>query len=447
MEKEKHRRKKDVRQYIVLLAVLIAVFVFCGIHFLRSEEVRGYIRQSREEKLADAFLEEVRMREPEGESAAPDEESDVAVQTQTEAGEAETASGDIAPADRVDLDYTDDNYEVIDGVRYTPEYAAGKLDCVLEIPKIKMRRGVYTGTPAEIQHDLNIWMTTTAHAGYELGTTHYCIYGHNSPTQSLSFNDLKTVEPGDSFLLTTADAVYYYDVTDFFAQWRELVKSDITDNFDISADKCYIITCGRDEYRYKDIVVEGTLRKKYSIDEWYGRENDPAPETIPAEIAGTGETAAAEKEKTNLTVEISGEQLVFTFLDSAGRGIPGGRLCVTDADGLFLPEYPAGLTTDAEGKTAVPLSLFVPGEYYAAGAIDPGAEAYALPQDREFTVERKSESLQVSSEEVQAEKLHSDYYMILWAVLLAVLAGLIVMTVIRLVLQVHGKSTGTGTVD
>lgn len=68
------------------------------------------------------------------------------------------------------------------GVTYTPDFARGTLDCVLEIPSISLKRGVYTGTREEIEYDLSIWLTTAASSSLELGKTHYAIYGSNPRT-------------------------------------------------------------------------------------------------------------------------------------------------------------------------------------------------------------------------------------------------------------------------
>ena len=99
-----------------------------------------------------------------------------------------------------DLDYEDANYYMRDGIVYTPDYAKGTIQCVLEVPTAGIRRGVYTGTWEEINYDLDIWMVTAARPDYTLGETHMCIYGHNHTAQDLSFNRLKDVEVGDAFL-------------------------------------------------------------------------------------------------------------------------------------------------------------------------------------------------------------------------------------------------------
>ena len=413
--------KKRLFAYIFLLAACVTVLIWSGIELFRSEEVEGYIRQYREEQIAELYLQDIQEK-------SRNESTQTEVETVDELEENEEG---IAPVDQVNLNYSDDNYEVIGGVRYTPDYAAGHLDCVLEIPKIKMRRGVYTGTASEIQHDLDIWMTTTAHTDYVLGKTHYCIYGHNSPTQSLSFNDLKHVGVGDIFLLTTEDYVYLYDVTDFYPQWRELVKKAITDNFSLPTDKCFIITCGRDQYRYKDIIVEGTLREKYTIDEWFGTEIEIIPketEVIPANIVSV-------KEETILQASLQGDRLQLRLETGKGRSVQNAELCIADSDGLFLKDSQWNLVTDQHGVVEVPASAFDTGENYTAGVISmDDMDQYERPEDLEFMIENRNEQKELVSEAVVDDMEQIDSYMVIWGVLLiatAVFAGICVAQTIK----------------
>ena len=412
--------KKRLFAYILLLTACVTVLTWSGIVFFRSEEVEGYVRQYREEQIAVLYLQDIQEKS---------RNENVSVQAEPEKTDEDVKKEEsIAPADQVDLNYTDDNYEVIGGVRYTPDYAAGQLDCVLEIPKIKMRRGVYTGTASEIQHDLDIWMTTTAHTDYVLGETHYCIYGHNSPTQSLSFNDLKHVGVGDIFLLTTEDYVYLYDVTDFYPQWRELVKKDITDNFSLPTDKCFIITCGRDQYRYKDIIVEGTLKEKYTIDEWLGTEIEiktKVPELVPANIVSV-------KEETILQASLQGDRLQLRLETGKGRSVQNAELCIADSDGLFLKDSQWNLVTDQHGVVEVPASAFDTGVNYTAGVISmDDMDQFERPEDLEFMIENRNEQKELVSEAVVDDTEQIDSYMIIWVVLLITTAVLAVICAVQ----------------
>lgn len=210
--------------------------ILIGIYFLFFSNREAFQRQEIEQSLADSYLEELY-------------------------GEKDSS----AELEKNEEEWEDNVWYVRDGIRYTPDYAKGFLECVLEIPSVKIRRGVYSGTWEEIQHNLDIWMVTAARPDYELGKTHYCIYGHNHTVQNLSFNRLKDVKKGELFKLTCEKGIFTYKVSEIFALWREEVTEKLVDNFNLSANECYIITCGRGENRYKDLVVKGILQSKKEI--------------------------------------------------------------------------------------------------------------------------------------------------------------------------------------
>lgn len=210
--------------------------ILIGIYFLFFSNREAFQRQEIEQSLADFYLEDLY-------------------------GEKDSST----ELEKNEEEWEDNVWYVRDGIRYTPDYAKGFLECVLEIPSVKIRRGVYSGTWEEIQHNLDIWMVTAARPDYELGKTHYCIYGHNHTVQNLSFNRLKDVKKGELFKLTCEKGIFIYEVSEIFAWWREEVTEKLVDNFNLSANECYIITCGRGENRYKDLVVKGILQSKKEI--------------------------------------------------------------------------------------------------------------------------------------------------------------------------------------
>lgn len=210
--------------------------ILIGIYFLFFSNREAFQRQEIEQSLADSYLEELY-------------------------GEKDSS----AELEKNEEEWEDNVWYVRDGIHYTPDYAKGFLECVLEIPSVKIRRGVYSGTWEEIQHNLDIWMVTAARPDYELGKTHYCIYGHNHTVQNLSFNRLKDVKKGELFKLTCKKGIFTYEVSEIFAWWREEVTEKLVDNFNLSANECYIITCGRGENRYKDLVVKGILQSKKEL--------------------------------------------------------------------------------------------------------------------------------------------------------------------------------------
>ena len=288
-----------MRKFVRILMILSALTLigFAAWIYTHPEE-EGSERQAIEESLADAYIEHLldsshnRMSPGEtaraeynyNEETAPeiqesDEESlpeetvepgtDETIMASESDTDAESESETEAETEKREVGtWVDENYYTRGGTTFTPEYATGQIIGVLEIPTAKIRRGVYGGTWEDIWHDLDIWMVTVARPDYVLGETHYAIYGHNHTVQDLSFNRLKDVKVGDVYTYTTEDGVYIYDVTDFFADWRESVAVDYVDNFNRPADEMYILTCGRNEYRYKDIVVVGTMRCVVPIEDY-----------------------------------------------------------------------------------------------------------------------------------------------------------------------------------
>ena len=140
---------------------------------------------------------------------------------------------------------------------------------MLEIdkPDVRIRRGVYTGSWAEIEHDLAVWMVTTARPDYEFGRTHYVILGHNTEAQELSFNRLKNVVSGDFFTLYGISAVYVYEVVKTAFVSREAAAA-VADDFTLPADRCFIFTCASGAHNGQDLMVEGRLYRRYAPDEW-----------------------------------------------------------------------------------------------------------------------------------------------------------------------------------
>ncbi len=239
-----------IRNHPWVLLVTAAICVIMAIVLYMYPYIQGYERQSEEKKLALSYLQELQQGRTGLESSL--DQMKEAVQNQNAVVDAATEQ--VHSGER----WSDDEWYELNGVTYTPDYAAGTIDCVLIIPKIHLCRGVYTGTWDEIYHNLDAWMTTVARPDYILGETHYCVYGHNTPRLNLSFNRLQSLEEGDIFYLVNEDGAYQYQVTDSFGVSRG--KSVMyTDDFSQGKEICYLITCGREEYRYLDLFVKGEL--------------------------------------------------------------------------------------------------------------------------------------------------------------------------------------------
>ena len=288
---EQHERFQSRMKTAAGLFVLLICVGFCTVFIwkLLHPQEAAFQRQDLEESLADAYLKELfsenreqgledadhgaqasdPVKVSEGTQAVPlpsDPELSDGSQDTEAADNDEVPRGTSVP----NTAFSDDVYYNDHGFVYTPEYASGHIDCVLEIakPSVQIRRGVYTGTNEEIAHDLSIWMVTAARSDYIFGKTHYVIYGHNTDTQDLSFNRLKYLDLSDSFLLYRESGVYEYTVTKRAFYGRTQATEEIVDNFLLPHTKVYILTCAQGEHNGQDLVIEGTLANTYTLAEW-----------------------------------------------------------------------------------------------------------------------------------------------------------------------------------
>ena len=300
-------RKLRITALCFLILALVS-FIFA------KETVLGILRQKADSRAAEAYLEaaldeetEVRTEKMESDEASfrtkSSEDTSTERKTETAArdtnrptdaekttnSDAETIGNpttestvSVKEQEWLAPSYTpvtDDAYYERGGVVYTPEHAVGRIDCVLEIPKISLKRCVYSGTDEEIAADLDMWFTVSASGALVPGETHYAIFGHNHTVQNLSFNRLGEVTVGDWFTLTRGSMVYIYLVTDVFASERASGRRSYAYDNSMDPSRCYIFTCGRDymllngvSTRYKDFIVEGTLWKTVPLRVWQGIE-------------------------------------------------------------------------------------------------------------------------------------------------------------------------------
>lgn len=237
----------------------------------------GYARQAKEESLASNFVDSMieALEEFEPETVIEDGEADAEKQIIYKDKEGKTYTEEEILSKWFDTS-EDKNYLMgKDGTIYTPEYASGKLLCVLSVPTAGIRRGVYTGTVEDITHDLEIWMVTVANTDMVPGKTPMTILGHNHPSQDLSFNNLGSVQIGDHFYIYSTTGIFEYETTDIFIMGRETVMQQLGADLTRPKEKCYIVTCGRDwmtvngvSSRYQDFVVEGNLTRKMTLSEY-----------------------------------------------------------------------------------------------------------------------------------------------------------------------------------
>lgn len=250
----------------IFFALAAALLFLTGVFLYFQPYLDGYNRQHQEESMAFACLEnwiqEIGATEHISQNADNQHTDSQSSTSNQEVQSYQDMLSGSAPA----AYWTDDVYYERDGVCYTPEYATGTLDCILIIPKIQLCRGIYTGTMEDILHNLDVWMLTVAEPDCALGATSYCVYGHNTPRLNLSFNRLQTLELQDCFYLVNSKGEYKYTVTDILGVAREQSAAYTQADAD-KQQMCYLLTCGRDAYRYLDLVIEGTLEQFTPLDE------------------------------------------------------------------------------------------------------------------------------------------------------------------------------------
>ncbi len=447
---------------VFLLFAAAGMLMFAAALYFSRDTIRGILRQRQDEAVAEEYLKlfsvDVEERSPKEteESLISQEETEESLRA-TFSETSESTKVESTPAEEPDEEPLEETVketisepvfkEIIDekyyergGVVYTPDYAQGELDCVLEIPCISLKRGVYKGNAAQIDHDLSIWLTTAAKENMELGKTNYAIYGHNHPVQDLSFNRLKDVRVGDTFTLTKEDKVYVYRVTRIFAEWRSTGRKRYAMNTSLNPSLCYIFTCGRDYWplngvstRYKDYIVEGTVEEVCSLEEWKDRRTttvvtrivDVKPkETKPEETkANEPKTTEEETESTSET-ETETRSLIEPILsvtDTSGAE-DGAALCVklTDPEGSMIPGAFIALLNDEGNEICTwlqeePKELTVSEGTYVIAVLDLDREIYKEPAGKEIIVSSKEIQITNIGERTQEREVSGSQLLLMIA--------------------------------
>ena len=256
-----------------------------------------------------------------------------------------------------DLDYEDN-----DVFSYFDEsYAWGYVDCVLEIPAIDLRQSIFTGTPAQIEHDLSNWLSVTARADYVLGDTHYCIYMHNPKNKSIKISYAQyDLREKDYMVITKGPVVYLYEVTGVFPEWRDKCTDIYVNNMAVDRDKLYIFTCGRDEWQGRNVVVEGTVRAVYQTSDW----NENKEEYIEKYKKAVGliqEEVVEEKERLIMKIESDDKLLKISLYGPNYTKVENCSIGICDVDGYLIDmiENPMQYVGDV-----ITIGQLGEGEYY-----------------------------------------------------------------------------------
>ena len=368
------RSRKCFLAALVFLVLALTSFLFS------KETILGILRQKADERAADAYLsamaevshadaenkikvntrtedkdfagletdEHGKQTDPEerresSETEKPSISESVAEETLTD-GEDLTSEQD-GPPEPSYVPIMDDAYYERGGVVFTPEHAVGRIDCVLEIPKIGLKRCVYSGTNEEIDADLDMWFTVSASGDLVPGETHYAIYGHNHTVQNLSFNRLGEVTVGDWFTLTRGGEVLIYLVTDVFAAERVAGRTAYAYDDSLDPSLCYIFTCGRDymllngvSTRYKDFIVEGTLWRRIPLSKWQGTEKKGASSGKKLLAAAGTVSFRADAAKEESTTEEDLREALSRALEEVRAAKPAPVLTITSDGGSFSEE-------------------------------------------------------------------------------------------------------------
>ena len=250
------------------------------------------------------------------------------------------------------------------------------------IPSIKLKQTVYDGDANTQRYNLSNWHWVTSRSGYKIGETQICIYFHNYDTYTTSANGVKNLNIGEYFTFTTNENVYLYRIYDKLSEWREAVLDE--------PDTIYLVTCGRGEFRYKDLVVVGKMEAVYTLEEW---------ETEKYKITYNEQAAVEEEPKeteetllnTSLSVEYSDEYYIISVKDNMGNIVPGFKLGLFDKEGIvaidnekrmvyFQEDEPWKFKTDLKGA-------------YAVGAIET-PDGYQTPEERELNIISKNKVIE-----------------------------------------------------
>jgi len=421
--------KKSSKVFLLLTAA--SAIVLAASLYLNRDTLQGMARQKQDESIAEEYLKSFRVLVKE-DSPGPTEED---VPSENEEGPT-GADTPLSTDETENPEIVDDLYYRRDGVTYTPEYAKGTLDCVLEIPSISLKRGVYTGTRWEIEYDLSIWMTTAASPDLKLGETHYAIYGHNHLAQDLSFNRLKDVRIGDSFTLTKEGEMYHYLVSDILAEWRSTGRKRYALDMNQDPSLCYIFTCGRDHWlldgrstRYKDYIVVGKLQEKYIASEWADRKN---PNPAPEEQTVTFVSRNLLKTILEVTAETDGQgaRIKASVTDKGGRLIKEAALSLLNEDGNEVYSW-----IQKESPEEIPVS-----EGVWVVAVTGLPEGYEEPPGKEIQVSASVTKIITIGEETEEKAVSNTEALFLISMIAAVLTAVfLTLFVVSIVKRNHGN--------
>ena len=264
-----------------------------------------------------------------------------------------------------------------------------------------MRQTVFSGTPAQIEHDLSYWLTVTGRADYILGATHYCIYAHNPTNKTVRFSYAQTdLKVDDYILLTSKGNVYFYKVIGLFPEWREQCTEKYVNNMTLDNKLLYIFTCGRDEWQYKNVVIEGYLMDQYSI-----ADRNENKDTYIDEYKKSLNPIVVEKPKEEMVMDLkqNGDLINVSLKTSNYQTVNNCTIGIFDTEG-FLVEIEGNPFTYDGGVLTLP--KLAKGDY-CIGVYENNTE-YLNPREYSITIDTQQYVQNIETVDKQIEETASN---------------------------------------
>ena len=336
---------------------------------------------------------------------------------------------DSSEEQTADFDYIDNK---IYG-KYKESNARGSVDCILEIPSIDLRQSVFTGTPKQIEHDLRNWLMVTGRADYKLGETHYCIYSHNPTNKSIKISKAQdNIKSGDYMVVIKNDTVYFYGITRMFAEWREKCTEQFVDNMAIDKNMLYVFTCGRGEWQYRNVLIEGKLYETYNFNDW----NENKDEYVKKYKKNMNDSDI-KKKPMDMLCEIENDQLKITLITDDNKNIENCSIGVFNKDGYLIETISNPIDYKGESILLPKLNSGT----YCVGIYENNTE-YDNPNEYEIIIDSKKIVQKIKTVE-EANKSSQREDIIIKYISIIMLSSSLLMAIFTMVKRVKRKKKST----
>lgn len=264
---------------MIALSTLSAIVFFFVYPSLKYKEEHDIVEK--DEEAVDLFLEDLLAQyEKLKHETATQEQTTGATKEETPPSNAQEASqeasqGTTEKAYQIDdfIGFDVDNaWYDIDAAKVVPPEMLGYIECVIEIPKINLRRNVYNGDSwAEIVNNLDAWQLTAASEQLTFGKTHYTIYGHNLPSQKVAFNRMDELVIGDTIIIISSKGRYEFIVSEITKKTALETQEEYVADMERERDLLTIATCGRKDFKDFNRCVIAKLSSYETIESFLER--------------------------------------------------------------------------------------------------------------------------------------------------------------------------------